>query len=134
MSPFTIHEAAAKKQHAINIMRPQEAVPADLPENFGGTMGQGLPVMQIPHMEFPRVLYMHPNEPTKIVLHRNEKHEVVHEELVQTEHLTMTVNSEEELKKALKDGWVREPYIPEPLPKTDAGLYGPRKQKQAQAS
>ena len=53
-----------KKQiEAVNIMRPQEQVPDPVPENFSGTMSQGLPVKQIPVLPFPRVVYMHPNEP-----------------------------------------------------------------------
>lgn len=129
--PFAIHEPAMKKQHAINIMRPQEQVPENLPETFGGTMSQGLPVKQIPHADFPRIVYMHPNEPTKVVEHRNANFEVVGTEIVQTEHLTQKVADEKELSAALKAGWVLKPYIPKPLPASDAGLYGPRKAQPA---
>jgi hypothetical protein len=141
MSPFAIHEEAMKKQHSMNIMRPQEQVPVDLPQNFGGTMSQGIPVKQIAHADFPRIVYMHPNEPTKVVEHRNDRFEVVGTEVVQTEHLTKKVACaahldsgvakceacEKALKEAIAEGWVKEPYIPKPLPKADAGLYGPRK-------
>lgn len=130
--PFTIHETAAKKQITYNVMRPQEVVPENLPENWMGTMSGGLPVKQIPHLEFPRIVYMHPNEPFQEIEHRNEKFEVVGTEVVPTEHLTKMVNNETELKAALEDGWLKEPYIPKAPPKTP-GLYGPKK-KQAKTA
>jgi hypothetical protein len=125
--PWTVNEAAMKKQHTVNVMRPQEATPADLPENWAGTPNRGLPVKEIPFMEYPQCVYMHPNKPTKVIVHRNEKHEVVEEEIVPTEHLSKVVNTPEELTQALKDGWVKRPYIAPPLPKPDADLYGPKK-------
>lgn len=128
---FTIHEAAVKKQMTWDVTRPQEQVPEPLPEGWSGTRGGGLPVKQIPHLEFPRVLYMHPNEPFQEIEHKNDKHEIVSTEVVPTEHLTKTVNNETELKAALAEGWVKEPYIPKPVPAKTAGLYGPKKKTKA---
>lgn len=124
--PFTIHEAAVKKQMSVIVGRPQEQVPEILPENWQGTIGQGLPVRQIPHLEFPRVMYMHPNEPLQEIQHRNDKFELVGTEVVPTEHLTKVVNDEAELQAAIAEGWVKEPYIPQAAPKSP-GLYGPKK-------
>lgn len=138
---FTIHKAAAKKQMFWNISRPQEPVPADIPANWQGTPGQGLPVVQIPFYPFPCVVYLYPNSPTKTVIHRNQTHEIVHEEELATEALTMVVGCEvhkdggpkecpdcnKALKAALEEGWQTTPYIPEPPANPDAGLYGPRK-------
>lgn len=125
--PFTVHEEAMRKQMYVNVMRPQETVAADLPKEFSGTLNQGLPVKEIPHMEYPKCIYMHPNKPTKVIEHRSADHELLGTETVQTEHLTKLVNSPEELTQALKDGWVKHPYIASPLPKPDADLYGPKK-------
>lgn len=85
------------------------------------------PVIPIPHMEFPRIVYMHPNEPFRIVEHRGANFEVVGTERVPTEHLTKKVENEAELKAALEDGWVKEPYVPTAPPNPDANLYGRRK-------
>jgi hypothetical protein len=81
------------------------------------------PVKQIPHMEFPRVVYKHPKEPFKIVVHRNQNHEIVEEERIPAEHLTKTVNDAKELAAALKDGWVKEPYLPQAPEDPNASLY-----------
>jgi hypothetical protein len=81
------------------------------------------PVKFIPHMEFPRVLYKHPNEPFVEVEHRNDKFELVGTELVATEHISKVVANEAEMKAALADGWVKEPYLPQAPPNPHAGLY-----------
>lgn len=125
--PFTIHEAAVKKQMTYIIGRPQEAAPEVLPENWQGTSGQGLPVKQIPHMEYPRVIYMHPNEPLQEIEHRNDKFELVGTEIVPTEHLTKVVENEAEFKVAMEEGWIKEPYVPKAAPPKAPGLYGPKK-------
>lgn len=87
------------------------------------------PVVPIPHMDFPRVVYQHPLEPFKTIEHRNARHELVDEEIVVAEHLTRIVADKKELEKAIKEGWVLEPYIPPPLPDPNAGLYGKREAK-----
>ena len=134
--PYTIDEEAVKKQITLNVMRPQETVAlqpdGSLRQGWAGTVGGGLPVKQIPHMEFPRVVYMHPNDPFQEIEHRNDKFEVVSTDLVPTEHLTKIVNNEAELKAALEDGYVKEPYIPQPAPRKSEGLYG-AKRKAAKA-
>jgi len=124
---FAIHEEAVKKQMNWNVRAPQEQVPDPLPPEFRGTSGGGLPVKQIPHMEYPRVVYMHPNEPFQEIEHRNDRFEVVSTDIVPTEHLTKVVNNEAELKAALEEGWVKEPYIPKPAPSATSSLYGPKK-------
>ncbi len=131
--PFTIHEEAAKKQMTWDVSRPQEAVAETLREGWSGTPGGGLPVKQIPHLEFPRVLYMHPNEPFQEIEHRNDKFEVVSTDTVPTEPLTKVVNSKAALEAAMEQGWVTEPYVPKAAPTRNAGLYGPKK-KPAKAS
>ena len=85
------------------------------------------PLVPIPHMEYPRVVYMHPNEPFRTIEHRNDDFEVVGTERVPTEHLSKKVANEVELKAALDEGWVKEPYIQKAPPNPNAGLYGKRK-------
>lgn len=127
--PFTIHEEAFKKQGQMIVSRPQEAVPDILPQNFAGTSGQGLPVRQIPFYEFPKLVYMHPNEPTQTIEHQNDKFETVGLEVVPTEHLTKVIACsahfsgnpgaekgkchacEQLFKEALAEGWVVKPYV-----------------------
>jgi hypothetical protein len=83
----------------------------------------GLPMKQIPHMEFPRVVYMHPKEPWRKIEHRNAQHEIVEVETVPAEHRTRLVTDKNELSNALKEGWVKEPYVPQPPPDPNANLY-----------
>lgn len=129
--PFTIHDEAIKKQMNWDVTRPQEQAPDPLPEGWTGTAGGGLPVKQIPMREFPRVVYMHPNEAFQEIEHRNDKFELVGTEVVPTEHLTKVVKNEAELKVALEEGWVKEPYIPKPAPAKNSSLYGPKKKTKA---
>jgi hypothetical protein len=81
------------------------------------------PLKSIPHAEYPRVVYKHPREPFRAVEHRNTRHEVVDEEIVPNEHLAKAVADEKELRAALAEGWVKEPYIPKPVPDTTAHIY-----------
>ena len=138
--PFTIDEAAAKRQVVYDSSKPQEQAPVVLPENWVGTVSRGLPVKSIPHYDFPRVIYLHPLQPTKKIVHRNDRHEIIDEELIPLEHLTRVIGCEAHIKdggpkscpdcnklleSALAEGWVKEQYIPEPPPREDS-LYGPR--------
>lgn len=129
--PHTIDLEACRKQMFLNVSRPQEVVPRQqdgtLQDGWSGTTSQGLPVKEIGFLEYPRVLYMHPNETVRKIVHRNLDHEIVEEEVIPTEHLAKHVHNEAELKAALSEGWVKEPYIPAVLAKPDDGLYGPRK-------
>jgi hypothetical protein len=135
--PFTIDEEAAKKQFELNISREQEVVQREpsgsLRQGWMRTASGGLPVKQIPHMEFPRVVYLHPNRPFQEIEHRNTNHELVHKELCPTEHMTKIVNNEAELKAALADGWQTKPYIPAAPEKKDPDLYGPRSNKKGES-
>jgi hypothetical protein len=144
--PYAIHEEAARRQMNLNVSQPQEPVPEVLPENWSSTGNRGLPVRLIPHFEFPIVVYLWPNEPTKTIIHRNDRHEVIHEEEIPLEHLTRTLSCEahknggpkecaacnEVLEAALAEGWRRESYIPAPPANPNEGLYGPRKTIQKQ--
>jgi hypothetical protein len=136
--PFTIHEEAAKKQFFLSISRPQEQVPDVLPQDWKGTPNQGLPVKQIPHFEYPRVVYKHPLRPFREIEHRNDNFELVGTEKVPTEHLTQAIACEAHIKSggpkdctdckkllesALAEGWLLQPYIPEAPAKPDADLY-----------
>lgn len=108
------------------------------------------PVKSIPHMEFPRVVYKHPNEPFLVIEHRNSKHELVEEEIIPAEHLSKVLMCREHeiemeqgakqspprdvliancrkceaaLEEALAEGWVLKPYVPEAVPDKRAALY-----------
>jgi hypothetical protein len=80
------------------------------------------PVKSIPHAEFPKLVYKHPKEPFGTIAHRNAKHEIVHEEVVPNEHLTLVVSDRSALAKALKDGWLEQPYIQQ-APPGKASIY-----------
>lgn len=100
-------------------MRTLQTLDLSKPQGFPG----GLPVKSIPHAEYPRVVYKHPNEPYRNVEHRNAQHEVVDIEVVPTEHLTLSVADEVKLKSALAEGWVLKPYLPKPPVDPVAYLY-----------
>lgn len=129
--PFTIDVEASKKQMFLNVMRPQEVVPRQpdgtLRDGWAGTISGGLPVKQIPHAEFPKVVYMHPNEPWEEIEHRNDRFEVVSTDLIPTEHLAKHVHNETELKAALETGWVEQPYIQQAPPTKKDDLYSKKK-------
>jgi hypothetical protein len=105
-------------------MRTMEKMDLSKPPGLPG----GIPVKVIPHSDYPRIVYKHPNQPFRKVEHRNLQHEVVEVETVPTEHLTLQVENQEAFEKALADGWVKEPYIPKAPPNPVAELYtAPRK-------
>jgi hypothetical protein len=87
------------------------------------------PMREIPHQEFPRVVYKYPNRPFTTIVHRNAKHEVVDEEQVPTEHLSRAVKDQAELEQALKEGWLLKPYIPPAPPKPEVDLYDLKHEK-----
>jgi hypothetical protein len=117
--PFAINEKVFQRQTTVNLRMPQEAVTDDAT----GTNTGGLPVKQIPHLEFPRVVYLHPNKPFWEKEHRNTNFEIVHIEKIPTEHESKLVNNQEELEQALAEGWVKEPYIAKPMPDPKAKIY-----------
>ena len=108
--PFAVDEAKLDSKKRYDVSAPPNS-PA------------GLPMKQIPHMEYPRVVYKHPAEPWKKIEHRNAQHEVVDVETIPAEHLTLMVNDEKELAKAMKAGWKKEPYVPVPQVDPNANLY-----------
>lgn len=83
----------------------------------------GLPMKQIPLMEFPRVVYKHPTEPWRKIEHRNAQHEIVQIETLPAEHIARMVHDEKELNRAVKEGWQKEPYVPKAPEDPNAGLY-----------
>lgn len=91
------------------------------------------PVKEIPHLEFPRVIYKHPKEPFRTIVHRNAQHEVVDQERVPSENLARVVKDAAELEAALKEGWVKEPYVPKAAPNPDEALYESRPIKAGKA-
>ncbi len=109
--PTAIDEERFQHQETLDMSKPQ------------GTT-HGLPVKQIPHLEYPRAVYKHPTQPYREVLHRNVNHEVVERELVATEHLVHVCENAAEYKKKLSEGWVSDPYIMQAPPDPTEHLYG----------
>jgi len=138
--PFAIDEKATRKMMNWNVSRPQEVAPDPLPEGWMGTVGGGLPVKQIPHYEFPIVVYLWPVRPFRELEHRNDNFELVGTEKIPTEHLTKVVSCDAHknggpascpdcnasLEAVLAEGWRKEPYLPAAPAKPDSDLYGPR--------
>lgn len=89
------------------------------------------PVKNIPHLEFPKCVYMHPVDPFFTVEHRNARHELVDEEVVPTEHLSKTVANADELTQALAEGWREKAYIPKAPTDPKANLYRQTSKKKA---
>lgn len=71
--PFEIDEDAMKEKKTVDIDK--------------------IPVKQIPFMEFPKVLYLHPKDKS-------------------LEHRSKVVKDAEEQKAALAQGWREKPHIP----------------------
>ena len=69
------------------------------------------------------MVYKHPKEKFRTILHRNTRHEVVEEEIVPNEHLTRVVADKEELERAQKEGWVLKPFIASAPPDPTANIY-----------
>lgn len=101
-----IDEERFRSQETLDLSKPQ------------GT-AQGLPVKQIPHQEYPRVVYKHPNAPFYVEEHRNVNHEVVHREVKSAEHRAHVCHTKAEHEHKLADGWKNEPFIqlapPDPM-------------------
>lgn len=104
--PTAIDEGKFASQETLDLSKPQ------------GT-AQGLPVKQIPHQEYPRAIYRHPNAPFYVEEHRNVNHEVVHREVKSSEHRVHVCHSKSEHELKLKEGWKNEPFIqlapPDPM-------------------
>ena len=115
MSPFAIDDAKFKPS-----ADGQQAVSLDLAKP---------PVKPIPHMEFPMLVYKHPNEPFMTIEHRNTQQELVNTEVVPAEALCKSVANKAELDAAIEDGWVKEPYTQQAPPNPNAHLYGGKKSK-----
>ena len=108
--PTTIDEEKFASQETLDLSKPQ------------GT-AQGLPVKQIVHQEYPRCIYKHPNSPFRVQEHRNVNHEIVHREILATEHRVHVVHSKAEHQQKLTEGWRNEPYIPQAPPDPSEDLY-----------
>ena len=107
--------------HTIDIDKMQKQVTFDVSAQQG--TATGIPVKQIPFLEFPKVVYKHPKQAFRTIFHRNDKQEVVREEVVANEHLTKLVQDKKELKAALDEGWNEKPYIPEPVKEAVDEIY-----------
>jgi hypothetical protein len=119
--PFTVDHEKMKGMATFDVSAPQGSP-------------YGIPVKQIQHMDFPRVMYKHPVEPFLKTVHRNAAFEVVGVETTPAEALTMLVADEKEMKRAEKQGWVKEGYVPPPLPDPNAHVYDAQPNAEAQAS
>lgn len=109
--PTAIDENRFSSQETLDLSKPQ------------GT-AQGLPVKQIPHQEYPRVVYKHPNAPFYVEEHRNVNHEVVHREVKSAEHRVHVCHSRSEHEQKLEQGWKNEPFIQLAPPDPMDELYG----------
>lgn len=119
--PQTVDHEKMKKQMTFDVSAPTGSP-------------TGIPVMQIPHMEFPRVVYKHPVEPFRTIVHRNNKFEVVAEEVIPAEHISLVVTDKDALEKAQKDGYELKPYIPQAVPDPDAHLYAKGDKRNARSA
>ena len=108
--PQTIDEEKFAAQETLDMTKPQGSA-------------QGLPVKQIAHAEYPRCAYKHPVAASREILHRNAQHEVVHRELIATEHLVHICQNDTEFRKKLKEGWRAEPYIMQAPPDPTMDVY-----------
>lgn len=109
--PTTIDEEKFAKQETLDMTKPQ------------GT-AHGLPVIQIPHQEYPRCVYKHPREPFYVEEHRNVNHEVVHREVKSAAHRVHICNTKAEHEQKLAEGWQNEPYLQQAPPDPMDALYG----------
>ncbi len=108
--PLTIDEEKLSKMQTLDMSLPQGSP-------------HGIPVKAIPHLEYPRCVYKHPVETFREVIHRNVNHEVVHRELVPTEHRVHVCHSKAEYDKKISEGWTDKPYIPQAPPDETDALY-----------
>jgi hypothetical protein len=111
MAPTAIDDEKFASQETLDMSKPQ------------GTP-HGLPVKQIPYAEYPRVVYKHPNQPFRVEEHRNVNHEIVHREVVATEHRVHVVHTKAEHEQKTAEGWRNDPYIPQAPPDPTDDLYG----------
>jgi hypothetical protein len=112
--PLAIDEEKFATQTTLDLSKPQ------------GTP-QGLPVKQIPHYEFPKIVYLHPRKAYRVVEHRNADHVVVHRENVATEHRAHVCQDQAEFERMERQGYQTEPYIPVAPPSAeDEEIYGVR--------
>lgn len=81
----------------------------------GRTIASTIPMRDIPHLEFPRVVYLHPKKPYKPMYLPVDGHGNKEWVWVANEAQTRKVANEEELKAAQKQGYqVKHYVIPEP--------------------
>jgi hypothetical protein len=74
------------------------------------------PMRDIPHMEFPKCIYLHPKDKYRVIRRKDDRGNVVEEYKEPTTHKSKVVADKAELDKALKSGWKREPYLPVAVP------------------
>lgn len=121
--PHTIHEEALRDSQkvALDVTAPDYVATKGADGHFRHQ--PGIPVRNIPILEFPRVVYKHPKEPYFRKEHRNKEHEIVDVEMLPAEALSRVVGDEAELKAALAEGYVKDPYIAPAPPDPNAHLY-----------
>jgi hypothetical protein len=88
----------------------------------GRTVASTIPLRDIPHMEFPRVIYLHPKRPYKRMYLPVDGHGNKEWVWIANEPTSKKVANDEELKKALKQGFELKPYI---IPEAPLGSADP---------
>lgn len=85
----------------------------------GRTEPGTIPHRDIPHQEFPRVVYLHPRKPFKKMNLPVDGHGNKELQWVPNEAKTALVNTKEELAAKLKDGYQLKHYVVPALPAAD---------------
>lgn len=127
--PQTVNEAAAKNMKE---MRLPSAKPGYFPQVMqpdgsfvygewveGETNAGNIPMKQIPHMEFPKMVYMPPKQAWKPMIVMADGHGNKEWQWVANEARTLVVKDDKELKHALGKGWQEKPYIAPEMPAED---------------
>jgi len=81
-----------------------------------------MPTKEIPHQEFPKVVYKHPKQPFRTEIHTIQGRE--QEVQVALEAKTRVVGDKRELKQALDEGYTEQIYVAPATPEpSDAEYY-----------
>jgi hypothetical protein len=78
-----------------------------------------IPHRDIPHQEFPRIVYLHPKKPFRKMFLPYDGHGNKEWKWVANQARELVVASEEELKKALTAGYQKKHYVVPPVPLED---------------
>ncbi len=77
------------------------------------------PLRAIPHLEFPKCIYLWPKKPFRTVKVKNDRGEIVEQYQEATQAKSKTVFTKAEMDKELKVGWRKEPYMAAVVPDPD---------------